>query len=607
MTGLKRKVAPIEKFSLFACLYFAQGLPYGFFTQAMPVYLREAKMSLAAIGGAALLTWPWALKFLWAPLADRYGFPKLGLRRSWILPLQLASVLALVSVSFLDPGESLMVVLVAFLICNLLTATQDAATDGLAVDLLTQEERGWANGIQVGGYRVGMIAGGSVMLTLLAHWGWQSAMITMAITMALMTLPALFFREREVLGEIHERVDATLERHPVRDLHAFLSQGGILPWLMILLIYKFSHQAASAMMKPWLVDNGYKLDEIGALMGLFGSGAGLIGALLGGFVASRFDRIKSLVVLGAAQAFATATYMLPIFTEHATWKVALATAIDNGVSGIATVTLFAAMMDRCRKRHSASDYTIQASIVVISQTSASAISGISAETFGYRQHFLMIALLGFLAWAIIWWLQRTKMLIPSSGHRKTDGANSGMIGGMIGWIFFASTAMTAVVAVPSVSHAQSELGIGFGPFLPSKISRVREIQNTWGLRIGTQTAKGFFELDWAHGRGDDIIYNAFSLDYRMSLASTSALDELPVHFLLGFHADHFKGREQDFRTAGGWHYGGGFRLPLGGRTSPVLFRADFRHRFSPGSSLLVLVGFSFLTGSEALSGSSDNP
>lgn len=581
----KSKIAPIEKFSLFVCLYFAQGLPYGFFTQAMPVYLREAKMSLAAIGGAALLTWPWALKFLWAPLADRYGFPQLGLRRSWILPLQLASVFALVAVSFLDPSESLMVVLVAFLVCNLLTATQDAATDGLAVDLLSREERGWANGIQVGGYRIGMIAGGSVMLTLLAHWGWQPAMITMAATMALMTLPALFFREREVLGEIHERVDPKLQRHPVRDLREFLSQAGLLPWLMVLLVYKFSHQAASAMMKPWLVDNGYKLDEIGALVGLFGSGAGLIGALLGGFVASRFDRLKSLVVLAGAQALATSTYLLPIFTSHATWKVALATAIDNGVSGIATVTLFAAMMDRCRKGHSASDYTFQASVVVISQTTASALSGLSADILGYRHHFLLIGALGVLVWAFVWWLQRSKRLFTSA----------------------VLALVLALLASPSVSHAQSELGVGFGPFLPSKIPRVREIQNTWGLRLGTGTDKGFFEIDWAHGRGDDIIYNTFSLGYRLPLEGSSALDQLPVHFLLGLHMDHFKGREQEFRSAGGWHYGGGLRLPIGGLGSPVLFRADFRHRFSPGSSLLVLVGFSFLTGSEAPTGSADNP
>lgn len=595
MNESREKISSLEKFSLFACLYFSQGLPYGFFTQAMPVYLREANLSLAAIGGAALLTWPWALKFLWAPLADRYGVWQLGLRRSWILPLQLISVLSLLSVSFFNPEDSLIVVLVAFLACNMIAATQDVATDGLAVDLLRKDERGWANGIQVGGYRVGMIAGGSVMLTLLAHFGWQPAMITMALTMALMTLPALFFRERDVLGEISQRVDVNLRRHPLRDLKEFLRQSGILPWLCILLVYKSSHQAASAMMKPWLVDHGYKLSEIGALMGLFGSGAGLLGALLGGFVASRFDRLKSLVTLSGIQAFATATYLLPVFTTPATWKVALATAIDNGVSGVATVTLFAAMMDRCRKGHSASDYTIQASIVVISQTTASALSGISAEAMGYHQHFLSVGLLGILVWTIMVWLKRSRRLVAPA------------------------TSALAVLAFlvmisPQSAKAETEIGIGFGPLLPSKIPRVREIQNSWGLRAGTETGKGFFEIDWAQGRGDDIIYNAYSIDYRMTLDSSvterssgSQLGQLPVHFLLGLHLDHFKGSEQGFRSAGGWHYGGGIRLPMGPLTSPILFRADFRHRFSPGSSLLVLVGISFLTEATSPSGASDNP
>jgi PAT family beta-lactamase induction signal transducer AmpG len=382
-----------EKFSLFACLYFAQGLPYGFFTQAMPVYLREANASLAAIGGAALLTWPWALKFLWAPLADRYGWPRLGLRRSWILPLQTISILSLVAVSFLDPKDSLFVVLLAFLVCNLVAATQDAATDGLAVDLLAKNERGWANGIQVGGYRVGMIVGGAVMLNLLSMWGWQAAMLTMALTLAIVTLPAFTFNENEALGPLKDRVDARLERHPIRDLKEFVFQPNIFTWLFILLIYKFSHQAASAMMKPWLVDNGYRLDEIGALIGLFGSGAGLIGALVGGWIASRFSRMKSLIYLALAQAIATGTYLLPVLTAPAAWKVALATSIDNGISGMATVTLFAAMMDRCRKGHSASDYAIQASFVVISQTLASSLSGVSAEyswlqdAFSWNRYF----------------------------------------------------------------------------------------------------------------------------------------------------------------------------------------------------------------------------
>ena len=60
---------------LLSSLYIAQGLPYGFFTQALPVLMRENGASLKAISATSLLFLPWALKFLWAPMVDHVGTP----------------------------------------------------------------------------------------------------------------------------------------------------------------------------------------------------------------------------------------------------------------------------------------------------------------------------------------------------------------------------------------------------------------------------------------------------------------------------------------------------------------------------------------------------
>src|SRR5262245_60650041 len=59
-----------HKILVLIALYLAQGLPYGFFTQALPVLMRDAGYSLKAISAAGLLYLPWALKFLWAPYLD---------------------------------------------------------------------------------------------------------------------------------------------------------------------------------------------------------------------------------------------------------------------------------------------------------------------------------------------------------------------------------------------------------------------------------------------------------------------------------------------------------------------------------------------------------
>ena len=144
------------KLGLLGALYLSQGLPYGFFTQALPALLRTMGLSLPDIGLTSLLALPWALKFLWAPWVDRWQLPGLGRRRSWILAIQMLTVLAMLGLGVVRPESQISLLMAAFLLTNLLAATQDIATDGLALDLLAPAERGLANGLQVAGYRAGI-------------------------------------------------------------------------------------------------------------------------------------------------------------------------------------------------------------------------------------------------------------------------------------------------------------------------------------------------------------------------------------------------------------------------------------------------------------------
>ena len=98
-------------------------------------------------------------------------------------------MLTTAGIALIQPGEHLPLVLGAFLIANLLAATQDIATDGLAVSLLSESERGLGNGVQVAGYRVGMIIGGGVLLILFDHLGWSGVFGSMAALLLLATVP----------------------------------------------------------------------------------------------------------------------------------------------------------------------------------------------------------------------------------------------------------------------------------------------------------------------------------------------------------------------------------------------------------------------------------
>ncbi len=138
-------------------------------------------------------------------------------------------------------------------------------------------------------------------------------------------------------------------------------------------------------------------------------------------------------------------------------------------------------------------------------------------------------------------------------------------------------------AGPNDPNNSYDIGLHFGPLLPNRISKVRDIIPGWGVRLAAPTAKGIFELELYHGQGSGIVYRTASFDYRLDIPNPY----LPTHFILGMHADLYSPPNLDSRYAGGWHYGGGITEEIAG---PLLLRADFKYRYGPGESLYVGVG-----------------
>jgi PAT family beta-lactamase induction signal transducer AmpG len=368
------------KLGLLGCLYFSQGLPFGFFMQALPVMLRKQGYSLGQIGLTSLLVVPWALKFLWAPAVDRFSVARFGRRKSWIVPLQLGTVAAL-AVLASSASHAMPALMTAVLVLNLLAATQDIATDGLAIDLLAPSERGAANGLQVAGYRVGMIVGGGALLVLHDRLGPSRTFLAMAALTALATVPILAARE-----PTHRSAAVPT---PGGVLPHFLRRPGALRLLLLLFIYKAGDAFATGMLRPFLADAGLSLADIGWLLGTVGFVAGLLGALAGGFAVTRVGRRSALFSFGLLQAAAVAGYALLALGKPGQAALYAVCAGEHFAGGMATAALFTCMMDWCSTDASATDYTVQASTVVIATAAASAVAGFSAQAFGYFGHFCL--------------------------------------------------------------------------------------------------------------------------------------------------------------------------------------------------------------------------
>lgn len=179
-------------------LYVAQGLPLGFIEFAMLAWLAQNGVSAAAIGSVlAALTLPWTFKLAYGFIMDRYAFLPMGRRRPWIISgqLGLAAAFAAMAIANPSPAQIGLIAGLAFII-GLSSATQDVAVDGLAVDILPEDEIEKANGYMFGGQALGMAAGGGVGGFLIAYYSLAAAAMTMAVLVATILILVLLLRER---------------------------------------------------------------------------------------------------------------------------------------------------------------------------------------------------------------------------------------------------------------------------------------------------------------------------------------------------------------------------------------------------------------------------
>ena len=383
-------------FGLLSALYFAQGLPSGLIAKALPVLLREQGVSLSVIGFTSALALPWALKFAWAPFVDRYGS-----RKRWLLVLNCVTMglmLLVASRDFTAWVDALPLLLAVLFCMNLVSATQDIATDGYAVSTLKPEWRGLGNSIQVVGYKLGMVVGSGALLWLTARHSWQTSYGSLACLMLLVIVPVLFMDDPPAgSGQTATHTQWHGVRGYVRLFRDFVMRPGLGWWLLTVALYKFGDSLGSRMTGPLLTDSGYSLADIGVITGSAGATAGVLGAFVGGATLLRLGHAQALLGFGVLQALGLAGYLLVVGGLHDLYALAAIVYFEQFADGLSTVALFTIMMDRCRLHSPGTDYSLQASLQVLVTGIAALCGGLFTEHFGYGAVFATAASLTLLA------------------------------------------------------------------------------------------------------------------------------------------------------------------------------------------------------------------
>ncbi len=424
------------KLTLLSCLYFVQGLPYGFQISALPVYLRSEGVSLAGIGMAGALSLPWVFKVVWGPAVDRFSVPRWGRRRSWILPLQLLLMLSCLVASMVEPSRGLMVLLSLVFAMNLFASTMDVAVDGLAVDVLRTHELGHGNIAQVVGYKLGMLAGGGLLVWASPWLGWQGIFLAMSALVACVLVITLFFREpaREPGPEVAVQGtadpgtdgDGTVEVVPLEaspDAATPLSMMGVLNTLRVALLrpgagwlllfigtYKLGETMADTMFKPFLYDAGFRAEQIGLWVGTWGLIFSLAGSFAGGWAASRIGIFQAVAWAAVLRALAVAGEWWLSWVEPTVPRAVTVISMEQFFGGALTTAIFAFMMSRVDRSIGATHFTFLATVEVAGKLSAAWISGFIAQSLGYTSLF---GLATFFAMAFLILLIPIRRAIPA--------------------------------------------------------------------------------------------------------------------------------------------------------------------------------------------------
>lgn len=254
-----------------ALLYLSQGIPIGIAMDALPTLLRHDGASLGPLAFLPLVGLPWVLKFLWAPLVDNHWSPRLGRRRSWILPMQMVVMGCLLCLAWIGASVATAAWAVGLLaVASLASATQDIATDGMAAEHFSGELLAKVNAIQVGGVMIGFFIGGAGSLIITGLFG-QSIAFMLMLSIPLLSVCVV------ALLEPDDGDEQALVTSPRASLAHFLRRPLAPSLLLLAFLSAMTAVSGFGLSKLYLNDQGWALEEIGRL-GMVG---GLVTVVLG--------------------------------------------------------------------------------------------------------------------------------------------------------------------------------------------------------------------------------------------------------------------------------------------------------------------------------------
>ncbi|MGE3262172.1 MAG: MFS transporter [Bacteriovoracia bacterium] len=371
-------------------LGFSGGLPLALVGSTLQAWLARSNVDIVLIGQFALIQYPYALKFLWAPFMDNKPLPFLGLRRGWLVVSQIglfAATWGLGSIG--NPSNTIALFsLLAFLLA-FFSASQDIVIDAYRTEIIEDEkELGAGASTYITGYRIATLVSGGVALGLVDQIGWKHVYFLMASINLVGLVTVLLSKEPKVTREVKTQTGSF-----TKPFIEFFQRSGAMEILIFVMVYKLSTLMATALTTKFLVDLGYS----NLMIGTVNKGAGLIatiaGTLAGGALMAKLGLKRSLWVFGILQAmvgltFCALSYLASHGGEIQNLGLVMVVSIDNFFMGMGTAALTGFLMHVCSKRYTATHYALLTSVMAVGRVVLIAHAGTLVAWMGYNWFFI---------------------------------------------------------------------------------------------------------------------------------------------------------------------------------------------------------------------------
>jgi PAT family beta-lactamase induction signal transducer AmpG len=473
--------------------YFAEGFPLSIIRSVSTLFFRDHGVSLEAVGLTTFFGLPWILKFFWGPLVDEFAT-----KRRWLLAMQATLAVLIGAAAFLVPLPAApRLIAILFFAGAFVAATHDIAIDGYYLAALDKQQQTKFLGYRVMAYRVAMLTGTGVIVTIGTAFSWAAAFLSAGLLLGLLAVYHSFFlpeceTERHpfkdmfglfarshtllnigmaialvaglyfffnstlyrgweeslpvlkelnfaravglgllvallLLAAFRKKLAAAMTRNPDsfygRAFLTFMDQEKIGLVLAFIILVRSGEFMVSSMVSPFIVDLGIAT-HYGWISGGIGIPASIIGALLGGWMISRFGLKKMIWPFLLAQNLTNIVYMLlakdlayylNINTGAAhpaaigAGNLALVTGVigfDQFASGLGTAVLTTFLMRICKMEFKAAHFAIGSGLMSLGGIVAGVSSGFIASWLGYSGMFAVSFLISIPAMVLLFWVPK---------------------------------------------------------------------------------------------------------------------------------------------------------------------------------------------------------